>query len=82
MNFHAKTKDEAWLKKARALADTLTAVQHVSGFYPTWMSHKPSKDAPGELKDINYVDLWPNCSSYDGEMLLRLDEYIKSIAGK
>ena len=80
MDFHAKTKDDVWLKKARALADTLTAVQHPSGFYPTWMNHKPSMHAPGELKDINYTDIWPNCSSYVGEMLLRLGEYVRAIA--
>jgi hypothetical protein len=82
MAFHDKTKEEVWLKKARALADTLTAIQHSSGFYPTWMSHKPSKDAPGELKDINYGGLWPNCSSYSGEMLLRLGEHVKAAGTK
>ena len=82
MNFHAKTKDDVWLKKACAMADTLTAIQHANGFYPTWMNHKPSKEAPTELKDINYNDIWPNCSSYAGEMLLRLGEYVKGAAGK
>jgi maltose/maltodextrin transport system substrate-binding protein len=82
MNFHARAHDEVWLKKARAIADTLTVIQHPSGFYPTWMNHKPSKDAPGELKDINYAGLWPNCSSYSAEMLLRLGEYVKGVAGK
>ena len=51
-------------KEGPALADTLTAVQHPSGFYPTWMNHKPSKEAPSELKDVNYGGIWPNCSSY------------------
>jgi hypothetical protein len=82
MDFHAKTKDDVWLKKAQALADTLTAVQHPSGFYPTWMNHKPSKEAPTELKDVNYGGIWPNCSSYAGEILLRLGEYVKGAAGR
>ncbi|MEI8375871.1 MAG: sialate O-acetylesterase [Planctomycetota bacterium] len=82
MAFHAKTNAELWLQKARALADTLTVIQHPSGFYPTWMKHKPSKDAPGELKDINYADLWPNCSSYSAEILLRLGEHLKATAAK
>jgi hypothetical protein len=82
MDFHAKTKDDVWLNKASALANTLTAVQHPSGFYPTWMSHKPSKKALTELKDINYGGVWPNCSSYSGEMLLRLGEYVKGATGK
>jgi maltose/maltodextrin transport system substrate-binding protein len=82
MDFHAKTKDDVWLKKACALADTLTVVQHPSGFYPTWMNHKPSKEVPTELKDVNYSHIWPNCSSYVGEMLLRLGEYVKGAAGK
>ena len=77
MDFHAKTREDVWLKKARTMADTLTAVQHPDGFYPTWMNHKPSKEAPGELKDINYRDVWPNCSSYSGEILLRLEEYLR-----
>jgi maltose/maltodextrin transport system substrate-binding protein len=80
MAFHAKTKDEVWLKKARALADTLTAAQHPDGFYPTWMRHKPSKENPQELKDINYQDVWPNCTAFSGAMLIRLGEYIKAIA--
>jgi hypothetical protein len=62
-------------EKARALADALTAVQHPDGFYPTWMNHKPSKEAPGALKDINYSGIWPNCTSYSGEMLLRLGKH-------
>ena len=82
MNFHAKTKDDVWLKKACAFADTLTAVQHPSGFYPTWMNHNPSKDAPTELKGVNYGDIWPNCSSYVGEMLLRLGDYVQGAAGE
>ena len=82
LDFHAKTKNNVWLKKARALADTLTAIQHPNGFYPTWMNHKPSKAVPGALTDINYHDVWPNCSSYTGEMLLRLGEYLQGAAGK
>ena len=81
MDFHAKTKDDVWLTKACALADTLTVVQHASGFYPTWMNHKPSKEAPGELKDVNYGQIWPNCSSYAGEILPGLGEYVKDAAG-
>jgi maltose/maltodextrin transport system substrate-binding protein len=77
MRFHARTQEDVWLKKARALGDTLTAVQHPDGFYPTWMNHKPSKDAPGKLRNINYGGIWPNCTSYSGEMLLRLGEYVK-----
>ncbi len=78
--FYAKTGDDLWLEKARALADTLTAVQHFEGFYPTWMSHKPTAKAPTELKDINYGNVWANCTSYTGEMLLRLGECVKPIS--
>jgi maltose/maltodextrin transport system substrate-binding protein len=78
MAFHAKTREEVWLKKARAMADTLTAIQHPDGFYPTFMTHKPSKENPTELKGINYGDIWPNCSAYAGWMLLRLGEHVKA----
>jgi len=75
--FHARTGDETWLKKAWALADTLTAAQHPDGYYPTWMRHKPSKENPGEMRDIDYSGLWPNCTSYCGEMLLRLGDCVQ-----
>ena len=78
MAFHTKTRDEVWMRKARAMADTLTAVQHADGFYPTFMTHKPSKASPTELKDINYTSIWPNCSAYAAWMLLRLGEYVKA----
>jgi hypothetical protein len=76
MDFHARTHDEIWLKKARAMADTLSAIQHPDGYYPTWMRFK-SQDATGAGKDVNYDAVWPNCSSYDGEILMRLAEYLK-----
>jgi maltose/maltodextrin transport system substrate-binding protein len=77
--FHRHTGDEAYLRKACAMADTLTVIQHPDGFYPTWMKHKPAKDNPGQLQDINYSDTWANCSSYTGEMLMKLGEYLKEI---
>ncbi len=78
MDFHARTKDPTWLKKAQAMADTLTAVQHQEGFFPTYMIHNPTKEAPAELKDIRYGDVWANCTSYCGEMLMRLGEYVST----
>ena len=82
MDFHARTKDNVWLRKASAMADTLTVVQHADGFYPTWMSYKPPKENPGLVKNINCGNVWPNCTSYTGEMLLRLGEYAKAICSK
>jgi rhamnogalacturonyl hydrolase YesR len=76
--FHAATKDELWLKKARAMADTLTAVQHPEGCFPTWMSHTPVPGNPTALNNINYRMVFSNCSSYVGEMLLRLGAYTQS----
>jgi len=76
--FHARTGEATWLAKARAIADTLTAVQHPQGFFPTFMSHKPTQEAPTELKDIHFDDIWPNCTSYSAEMLLRLGEYVSA----
>jgi maltose/maltodextrin transport system substrate-binding protein len=74
---YAKTKDGIWLRKAQALADTLTAIQHPQGCYPTWMRHKPRPEHPLEVHEICYDDIWPNCTSYCAEMLLRLDEELK-----
>ncbi len=76
--FHARTREEVWLKKARAMADTLTAIQHPDGFYPTFMTHKPSKENPAELGSINYGGIWPNCTAQTGYRLLLLGEYLKT----
>jgi len=76
--FHNATTDERWLKKARAIADTLTAVQRPDGCYPTWMSHRPVPGNPTALNNINYRMVFSNCSSYVGEMLLRLGAYTQS----
>ncbi len=73
---HAATKEEIYLKKARAMADTLTAVQHPEGFYPTWMTTKQPSES-GELVEITYEGLWPNCMSYAAEILIRFDTYLK-----
>ncbi len=84
MAFHAATKDGLWLKKARAVADTMTAVQHPDGYYPTWMSHKPVPGNPTALNRVNYGSVFSNCTSYTGEMLIRLGDYIRrldSVAG-
>ena len=59
------------------MADTLTAIQHSSGFYPTAMAHKPSKENPTELKGVNPDEVWADCGAYAGEMLLRLGEYVR-----
>ena len=77
IDFHRNTRDDTYLKKACAMADTLTAIQHPDGFYPTWMKHKPDGDNPWQLRDIHYGDTWANCSSYTGEMLMKLGEYLK-----
>jgi len=79
MAFHRHTRDDTYLKKACAMADTLTAIQHPDGFYPTWMKHKPAGDNPQQLQDIHYGDTWANCSSYAGEMLMKLGEYLEEI---
>jgi maltose/maltodextrin transport system substrate-binding protein len=79
MAFHRHTKDEAYLRKACAMADTLTVIQHPDGFYPTWMRHKPARDNPRQLRDINYSDTWANCSSYTGEILMKLGVYLKEM---
>lgn len=78
LTFHAATKEDLWLKKAQAIADTLTAVQHPDGYYPTWMSHRPVPGNPTTLNNINYRMVFSNCSSYVGEMLLRLGAYTRS----
>lgn len=75
--FHRYTRDDTYQKKACAMADTLTVIQHPDGFYPTWMKHKPDRNNPWRLQDIHYGDTWANCSSYTGEMLIKLGEYFK-----
>jgi hypothetical protein len=77
MDFHARTGDDIYLKKAKAMADTLTAIQHPDGFFPTWMRHNPSQENPSELRDVFYGDTWANCTSYTGEMLMKLGVYLK-----
>ena len=76
MAFHAKTGDDVWLNKARAMADTLTACQRPRGTFATYYRYKPDKSAPGELKEFGpEVSDWANCSAYSAEMLLLLGEY-------
>jgi len=77
LNFYAKTKDEIWLKKSRAMADTLTAVQHPDGYYPTWMD---AESQSGEPLKIGYKDVWPNDTAFIAEMLYRLDVLLKAKA--
>ena len=60
------------------MADTMTAVQHSKGCFPTWMSHTPVPGNTTALNNINYRMVFSNCSSYVGEMLLRLGAYTQS----
>ena len=71
MAMHRATGQEVYLEKARSMADTLTAVQHPDGFYPTWMRRKGS--------GIDYGGIWPNCSSYTGEMMIKLGTYVRGL---
>jgi hypothetical protein len=75
MALHKATGEGVYLDKARAMADTLTVIQHVDGYYPTWMRMTPAAQ-PGGLGRIDYNGLWPNCMSYTGEMLMKLGRYI------
>ena len=74
MAMHQATGQAVYLEKARAMADSLTAVQHPDGYYPTWMRRKGA--------GIDYGDIWPNCTSYTGEMLMRLGRYIEGLEKK
>jgi len=76
---HQATGDELYLRKACALADTLTAVQHAAGYYPTWMTQQPTSQ-PAELGQINYGDLWPNCMSYTAETMIKFGRYLQKRA--
>ena len=76
--FHAHTKEEIYLKKARAMADTLTVLQHPDGFYPTWMRYKPAGEDSQKLGEIFYNEIWPNCTAHVGEVLMKLGEYAKA----
>jgi len=74
---HEATGEEIYLKKARAMADTLTAVQHPDGYYPTWM--RTTSAAPsGDLDAVDYGSLWPNCMSYTAETLIKFGRYDRS----
>jgi hypothetical protein len=72
---HEATGEDVYLKKARVMADTLTAVQHPDGHFPTWMRTKRPSEG-GALDDIDYGDLWPNCMSYTAEILIRFGTYL------
>ncbi len=76
---HRYTKENIYLDKAKAIANTLTVIQHPEGFYPTWMYHIPSKENPDkmEIGEIFYNDIWANCTSYTGEMLMKLGAYLE-----
>lgn len=72
---HEKTGDDIYLKKARAMADTLTVVQHPAGYYPTFMRQTETQN-PDEVGQVHYGDLWPNCMSYSAEQMIKLGQYI------
>ncbi|MCY3019314.1 MAG: hypothetical protein NTW87_09855 [Planctomycetota bacterium] len=72
---HEATGEDIYLRKAQALADTLTVVQHAQGYYPTWMRYKPAKD-PAEPRVVDYGGLWPNCMSYTAEILMKFGQYV------
>ena len=74
MAMHGATGEAVYLAKARAMADKLTAVQHAEGYYPTWMRRKGS--------GVDYGGIWPNCSSYTGEVLIKLGGYIQALERK
>jgi hypothetical protein len=74
---HEATGEEIYLRKARAMADTLSAVQHPDGYYPTWMTQQPASQ-PAELGQINYRDLWPNCMSYTAETMIKFGLYLRN----
>lgn len=75
MAMHEATGEEIYLQKARAMADTLTVIQHPDGYFPTWMRQTPAKNGE-DLGKIDYSGLWPNCMSYTAEMLIKLDRYL------
>ena len=75
MAMHQATGDAIYLKKAAAMADTLTVIQHADGYFPTWMRQTPAKE-PETLGTIDYSGLWPNCMSYTAEVLIKLDLYL------
>jgi hypothetical protein len=76
---HTYTNENIYLDKARAIANTLTVIQHPDGFYPTWMYYTASKEDPDKMDmgEIFYEDRWANCTSYTGEMLMKLGAYLE-----
>jgi hypothetical protein len=76
---HTYTKENIYLDKAKAIADTLTVTQHPDGFYPTWMYYTASKENPDTMErgEIFYGDIWANCTSYTGEMLMKFGAYLE-----
>jgi len=74
---HQATGETVWLQKARAMADNLTVVQHPEGYFPTWM--RRAKTPPGAPPAVDYSDLWLNCTSYTGEILIKLEAYLTKL---
>ena len=74
MAMHQATGEAVYLEKARAMADSLAAVQHPDGYFPTWMRRKGT--------EVDYSDVWPNCTSYTGEMLMKFGKYVQGLERK
>ncbi|MBM4040152.1 MAG: hypothetical protein FJ290_16730 [Planctomycetes bacterium] len=72
---HEATGEAMWLQKAQVMADNLTVVQHPDGYYPTWM-RRAKATAPTAPPAVDYSDLWLNCTSYTGEILLKLAAHL------
>jgi maltose/maltodextrin transport system substrate-binding protein len=81
--FHRYTQDEIYLRKARAMADTLTALQFPNGRYPTFGAGEPSPNNPLEIQrpipSNDKDDVWVNCAAYNGTWLMKLGEYLRNI---
>ncbi len=58
------------------MADTLTAVQHPDGYYPTYLRRTALGADRDALGTVDYGGLWANCMSYSAEMLMKLGNHI------
>ena len=78
---HQATGDAIYLKKAVAMADSLTRVQHPKGYFATWMRRLPATQ-PGQPGPVSFEGLWPNCMSYTAEQLIKFDRYLKGVPSR
>lgn len=80
---HKATGVDIYMRKAKTMSDTLTAIQHPDGYYATFIDYQKPVKVPGkpdEIGEIEFGGVWINCTAYVAESLLKLERRLAEVA--